>query len=445
LIQDLWITLSARTAGILAYRKMLEFSHQLGSQNHELETQKKALTDQAQELSIQNRELEIQKKQLDEAGRLKTVFLSTMSHELRTPLNSVIALSGILYRRLKNRIPEEEHSYLEVIERNGKHLLSLINNILDLSRIESGREEINLSKFSLNRLVSDVVSMLDPVAVQKSIELRFIPLNPDIEISSDAEKCRQILLNVIGNGIKFTEQGHVMISGQSGDLAVDLIVSDTGIGMDENQIGYIFDAFRQADAGIARQYGGTGLGLSIAKKLVEMLGGSISVHSIPGQGSNFMIRFPRISQVSNPSLRFSWPEPSDHKRCIRLPKSDGSRPTILVIEDNPDNRLAIKGLLSEHYQVLEAENGRIGVEVAIQHKPDLILMDIVMPEMDGVQAFKAIRSYPDLQSVPIVALTASVMTADREAILAYGFDDFIAKPIDPLQFETTIDGIFNGE
>ena len=229
LVNDIWSTLNARVTGILAYRQIQTLAKQLERQNSELEAQKNELTAQAAELNHQNVELEAQKRQLGEASRLKTSFISNMSHELRTPLNSVIALSGVLNRRLAKQIPEEEYSYLAVIERNGKQLLELINDILDLSRIEAGREEIEISRFDINDLVADVVSIISPMANQKKIELISRPYAEPTLVFSDMNKCRHILQNLVNNAVKFTEAGRVEIALQQQDHSIQITISDTGI------------------------------------------------------------------------------------------------------------------------------------------------------------------------------------------------------------------------
>ena len=212
------------------------FSRKLEFQNTELEAQKTEMSAQSSELMEQNRELEMQKIQLSEASRLKTNFLSNMSHELRTPLNSVIALSGVLNRKLATKIPPEEYSYLEIIERNGKHLLSLINDILDISRIEAGKEEIEITKFSTKNLIAEVISMIHPQAEQKNIEIIQKDEEPDIFINGDADKCSHILQNLIGNAVKFTEKGNVEISASQIGNKIGITIKDTGIGISGNHL-----------------------------------------------------------------------------------------------------------------------------------------------------------------------------------------------------------------
>ena len=582
LLNTILSTLSARIDGILAYHKIIAVSHQLEQQNSELEAQKRELSMQTSELSEQNVELEMQKKQLDESNRLKTSFLSNMSHELRTPLNSVIALSGVLNRRLVGKVPDEEYSYLDIIERNGKQLLSLINDILDLSRIEAGHEEIQINRFNISKLINEVVDLIEPLAKQKSINLRHKAEDDLPDIKSDYEKCRHILQNIIANAVKFTEQGSVEIAIRVKTDTIDIEVSDTGIGIHNENLSYIFDEFRQADGSNSRKYGGTGLGLAIAKKYAEMLGGSISVESTYGKGSKFTLSLPlqfntqqthlEITETDHHKLmpqsvkhsgnvnakdktillvedteamtvqmkdmlatqgynimvahngsealeqiamkipdamildlmmpgvdgfevlkRIRAEEKTDHLPVIILTakyvtkeelsflKNNGivqlirkgdinkdqmleavtrmmftekeatiapekiaekipisGNPLVLVVEDNPDNLLTIKALLDGRCTIIEAEDGLTGIEMAQLHQPHLILMDIALPGMNGIEALCELRKIEVLKHVPVIAVSASAMKGDREDFIACGFDGYIAKPIDNILFEKTI-------
>jgi signal transduction histidine kinase len=292
LVEDAWGILNARMNGALSYRQIKEFSNKLQNTNRELDEQAQELAMQSDELMEQNIELEMQKKMLDESDKLKSSFLSNMSHELRTPLNSVIALASVLNRRLLGIIPDDEHGYLEVIERNGKLLLTLVNDILDISRIEAGREELAVTLFSMRELVDDVVEMIGPQASEKGISLKNRISASLPAICSDASMCRHILQNLIGNAVKFTDAGSVEISAILTREHMQVSVTDTGIGITPDQIEFIFDEFRQADDSTSKKYGGTGLGLAIAKKYAGLLHGSIAVMSRPGTGSTFMLRLP---------------------------------------------------------------------------------------------------------------------------------------------------------
>jgi signal transduction histidine kinase/DNA-binding response OmpR family regulator/HAMP domain-containing protein len=584
LIDNILVTLCARIEGIMAFHKIRDFSDQLKNQNMELQAQKSELTAQSIELSEQNRELEIQKQQLDEASKLKTAFLSNMSHELRTPLNSVIALSGVLGRRMEGKLPDEDYSYLKVIERNGKMLLALINDILDIARVESGHEEIEITRFSAETLAADAIALIEPQARQKNIELRLLPGAGPVSLESDVDKCSHILQNIIGNAVKFTETGAVEVAIRQSDETVRIAVTDTGIGIAKEYLPHIFEEFRQADAGTARRYGGTGLGLAIAKKYAVMLGGNITVKSAPGKGSTFTLALPlhgtagkpfpadqpaqalharpkspakpmpgkgdatillvddsepaiiqlrdileehgyRIAiarggkealelienilpdaiildlmmpgvdgfdvlksvreaertanvpvlvltakHITKEDLRFLTrnnisqliqkgdvnredllnaissvlPHSPTTARAKRKPPAIEGKPVVLVVEDNPDNMLTMKALLAREYVVIEAADGPTGVELARSRKPHLILMDVGLPEKDGVVVFKEIRNNLATAHIPVIAVTASAMVNDREAILAHGFDAYVAKPIDAAELFSCIREVLYG-
>ncbi len=440
LIDTILDTLGARIEGLLVYQKMKVFLQQLENQNIELE---------------------IQKKQLDKANQLKTNFLSNMSHELRTPLNSVIALSGVLSRRIEKLIPAEEFSYLEVIERNGKHLLRLINDILDISRIEAGREVIEITSFNIHAMVADVINMIRPIAEQKSLSLIQNESDSALFINGDADKCHHILQNLLSNSVKFTEKGTIMVNADHSIDNVVITVADTGIGISEGHLPHIFDEFRQADGSTSRKYGGTGLGLAIAQKFTSLLGGTLSASSVYGKGSVFTLVLPLQYMPVSPDSASQTIEVSPYAsepvlpdtiappalkmiKTTTKPKLIEGKPKVLVVEDNPDNMITVKAIMAGNFQVFEAVNGDEAIALARQYMPDIILMDIALPGMDGIDAFYAIRSDVRLQHIPIIALTASTMVSDRETILAFGLDAYIAKPIDEKEFFKTINSILYG-
>ncbi len=570
LVNALQITMNARVEGILAFQTIKDMLKTVEQQNRELDMQKNELSAQAAELTQQNTELEIQGKQLAEASRLKTSFLSNMSHELRTPLNSIIALSGVLNRRLVGQIPGEEHGYIEIVERNGKHLLELINDILDISRIEAGREEVEVSEFSLSRTITEITTMLQPLAAQKGIRLVWQPEGADLSLAGDEPKCRHIIQNIVGNAVKFTETGSVTVTAQAREDGVIVTVRDTGIGIDPKYLSSIFNEFSQADGTTSRRFGGTGLGLAIAKKYADLLGGSITVDSAVGQGSTFTVVLPlkyhkeapateeapfpthppqtspraaagdtppqgkallliedsapaiiqirdlleesgyRIRVASNAREAYALIDeelPDAIVLDLMMPEIDGfgvlktlratektadipvtiltakqisadelkelkrnhvyqivqkggvdraallsviskmlgpepqaapsgekrnrreGKPCILVVEDNPDNRTTLKALIGMKYTLIEAEDGEQGIALARELLPDLVLMDIALPGISGIDAFHTLRDAPATQHIPIVALTASVMTQERDTIMSHGFDAFIAKPL----------------
>jgi signal transduction histidine kinase/CheY-like chemotaxis protein/HAMP domain-containing protein len=445
LINTILSTLSARMGGILAYRKMIDFSLQLEQQNIELQTQreemhilnkelthrsetlseanseliaqKRELSAQASELTEQNVELEMQKKQLDESNRLKTSFLSNMSHELRTPLNSVIALSGVLNRRLSGKLPDEEYSYLNVIERNGKQLLSLINDILDLSRIEAGREDVEINRFSIRELVNEVVEMIEPQANQKNISLHYITAKELTPIKSDYIKCRHILQNIVANAVKFTEEGGVEIIAEEMAESIRITVSDTGIGIDREHVPHIFDEFRQADGSNSRKYGGTGLGLAIAKKYAEMLDGRIEVESTPGKGSKFMLILP----IQYRSVHTKIEDYVDHMNQTKSSfngEMNASGKTILLVEDTDAVIIQMKEILVQQgYNILVARNGNEALDQIEHQIPDAMILDLMMPEVDGFEVLKRIRNEEKTDHLPVIILTAKYVTKEELAFL----------------------------
>jgi signal transduction histidine kinase/CheY-like chemotaxis protein len=425
--------LAARTESVISFRRLRRISERLEKQNRELGAQKSELLRQSDELQNQNHQLEIQKQQLGELSRLKTSFLSSMSHELRTPLNSVIVLSGVLNRKLSGKLPDEEYSYLGVIERNGRHLLGLINNILDFSRIEAGRETIEVTDFGINLLITEITEILMPQAEQKGIRLLFERSGTEISFSSDPVKCRHIIQNLIANAIRYTDAGSVSVglALKEGDW-VEVSVVDTGIGIPAADLIAIFEEFRQVDSISSRRLGGTGLGLSIAKKYAGMLGGDIKVNSIPGQGSEFILRLPLHYQETSPEkapLYSTSGTNNAESAALVVNRTVRAVPLILAIDDDPDNLLSLKALLSDSFEIVLDSDGQGGIRTALERQPDLILMDITLPGIDGIETFELMSRDERLRHIPVIALTASDLTSYRETILTRGFVACITKPI----------------
>ena len=361
----------------------------------------------------------MQKKQLDESNRLKTVFLSNMSHELRTPLNSVIALSGVLNRRLAGKVAEEEYSYLDVIERNGKQLLMLINDILDLSRIEAGRENVEINRFNVRELINEVVELIDPQANQKSISLRNLSENDLTPVKSDYVKCRHILQNLVANAVKFTEEGGVEITAEEIGQSVRIMVSDTGIGIDREHITHIFDEFRQADGSNSRKYGGTGLGLAIAKKYAEMLGGSIDVESIRGKGSKFTLNLPLQYSSIQENIENYVAQMKPEKSSF-VGEVNASGKTILLVEDTEAIIIQMKDMLVQQgYNIMVARNGNEALQQIEHQIPDAMILDLMMPEVDGFEVLKRIRSQEKTDHLPVIILTAKYVTKEELAFLKH--------------------------
>lgn len=557
---------NARVNSVMDSQKVRDYTELLDNRNRELGNKNKELSQQAEELREYNIELNVQKKQLDQMNYLKTTFLSNMSHELRTPLNSVIALASVLSRKLKGRISEDEYNYVGIIEKNGKELLALINDVLDLSRIESGKETISLTSFSAYELTDYIMNNLRPQIRDKDLVI-INKIDKDLPLLiSDRLKCSHILQNIIHNAIKFTEKGKVEISASVTDNSMMISISDTGIGIDPDKLTLIFDEFRQADERSSRKFGGTGLGLAIARKYCQMLGGRIEVKSQPGIGSVFSITLPltpgnlkdytidtggnsevqgsegispagrgtvmiiedseaAIVQVSDILTeagydiviarngdqaieQISVSVPDAIVLDLMMPVTDGfevltrirnlrtamhipviiltakhvtvdelsslkknnvlqliqkgavrkeellnavskmfkkkqpmlksdtqeklkkGRASILIIEDNPDNMLGLKAILGESYELFEAIDGIQGIKSAKRIMPDLILLDISLPDMDGFAVLDELKKVKNLSMIPVIALTARALNEDRDRFIKYGFDGFIPKPVD---------------
>ncbi len=567
---------------------LLSQNEELKSQGEELMALNEELKAQTEELAAQKKALEEKTREVQEANRLKSEFLSNMSHELRTPLNAILGMAKLLKTGVGGEISDRQRDYLEIIERNGHNLLALINDVLDLSKIEAGKVDIIWNKLELKSFVEDILKSVRMLAEEKGLELKSV-FKGDVDyIITDPEKVRQILLNLLSNAIKFTEKGEVTVIVEAKDGKVFLSVKDTGIGIPEEALDYIFDAFRQVDGSTTRKYGGTGLGLSIVKKLVELLGGEIRVKSKLNEGSTFTVVLPKEpiskekleknlaermktafihSQTTETAFSETGPKPQvliidDDPIVVRelsvllkdenldifyafsgdkglefikklkpdlvildlkMPEMDGfdvlkqtqedetikdipvivlsamdltkeekqkltpnvkatllkgqidkaslieavrkvlfpkmTKPKlqeepslkskvekcltgpakILIVEDNPDNLFLLKEVLKDaEYTIYTAENGAQAIEQAQKIKPDLIIMDMLMPVMDGYEATRRLRRDPMFKNVPIIGLTARAMRGDREKVLEAGCDDYLPKPVDPFVFKKKV-------
>ena len=420
LLNDIQITINARLLGVINYQKIKDFSELLDTQNRELDQKSRELLMQSDELKEYNIELEQQKKQLDESNKLKTAFLSNMSHELRTPLNSVIALSGVLTRRLKGKLPEDEFNYLGIIERNGKNLLSLINDILDLSRIESGREEISISRFAVSDLISDITCSLEPITTGKGIFLSCQTPDELPFIISDRNKCHHILQNIISNAIKFTEEGSVEIKTWSDSDNLYISVADSGIGIPDSFLPFIFDEFRQADDKASRKFGGTGLGLAIVKKYCQLLNGSIDVKSKQGEGSVFTLTLPISLSGSSNNHDYTelHIETGNNMKQDDVVVSSGKGRTLLLVEDSEPQIIQLTDILREEgFTVKVARNGREALESISLSIPDAMVLDLQMPEVDGFEVLRTIRDLEATRSIPVLILTAKHITKSELSFL----------------------------
>ncbi len=421
LLEQNLVTMNTKIANLYAAEQVKALAQEMETKNQELEIQSWELKQQAQTLEQQNRELEIQSRQVQEANRLKSEFLSNMSHELRTPLNSVIALSKVLIMQAKEKLDEEEHTYLHIIARNGKHLLDLINDILDLSKIESGKVEINVTACSMLHTIDGIVESLEPLAREKGIEIH-TDIPQDIPaMTSDEAKIHHILQNVIGNAVKFTEQGHVKISAQVDADNLVVTVTDTGIGIPKDALPYIFEEFRQADGSASRKFEGTGLGLSIALKYAKLLGGNIVANSTEGEGSIFSIILPLVVQGAQVAAAREPVLPFAHIRHESRPPTPDQMPSprLLLVEDSDAAIIQIQYVLTQQGFLIDvARNGQEAIDYMAAHSPDGIILDLMMPGMDGFEVLEQMRSRDTTATIPVLILTAKDLTQNDMARLS---------------------------
>ena len=392
-------------------------------------------------------ELENSKNAAEYANKAKSDFLANMSHEIRTPMNAILGFTDWLQRGLANN-KDEEQEYLSTIHSSGKHLMELINDILDLSKIEAGKMEIVKEKRSPFKIVKDVTSILNVRAQDKNTKLvtEFIGELPE-HIDTDDVRLRQVITNLVGNAIKFTSEGEVRVSTrlieptESGEKPMlEFAITDSGIGMTEEQVAKIFQPFVQADSSVTRKFGGTGLGLTISKRIVKSLGGKIGVESVHGQGStfSFTVETGDIKNVNRITVE-QYEKTAKNNRGHKVGVAKLPPGKVLVVDDGQANRRLIKLILERAgCSVEEAENGQIGFEKATTSHYDVVLMDMQMPVLDGYQATAKLREHQ--YSKPIVALTANAMTGDQEKCAKAGCDDFLAKPVDIDLLLATVNG-----
>ncbi len=451
--------LQARTGELQARQEELQRS------NADLEDKAAQLARQKRDIEIKNaeieqarQEIEERAKQLDLASRYKSQFLANVSHELRTPLNSLLILARLLAENSAENLTAKQVEYAKVIHSSGSDLLLLINDILDLSRVEAGKLDVHPERFALGALAEDLRTVFGPLATEKTLHfaVSIAPDAPD-ELLTDRQRLRQVLHNLLSNAVKFTQQGSVelriRLAGPPGgpDDVVAFSVTDTGIGISDDSLKTIFEAFQQGDGTTSRGYGGTGLGLAISREVAAVLGGRITAQSEPGSGSTFTLYLPvtfrtpadwlpPTEELGSPAEQVAEPVPGLNGAALAPAGPLAGAGThqqvrgkrVLIVDDDLRNAFAISSVLELYgLSVSHAPGGRQGIE-ALRADPgiDLVLMDVMMPEMDGYSTTAAIREMPQFAELPVIVVTARAMPGDRDKALAAGASDYVTKPVD---------------
>jgi HAMP domain-containing protein/signal transduction histidine kinase/CheY-like chemotaxis protein len=429
---------------------------ELRETNEELEEKAALLSQQNRDIEHKNTEIELAREALEEraeqlslSSRYKSEFLANMSHELRTPLNSLLILSKLLGDNPDGNLSERQVEFARTITTAGSDLLALISDILDLSKVEAGKMEVHPGPVGLDDALGGLERTFRAVCEQQGLALH-LSLAEDApkSIVTDEQRLHQVLRNLVSNAIKFTDEGAVRVRVEAPPdpslHAVAIAVSDTGVGIPDDKLQLIFEAFQQADGTTSRRYGGTGLGLSISREIAHLLGGEVRAESVEGEGSTFTLLLPRAvpantaAEAPPPVEGPAAPEPPPAPAVEPVSSNDHSEGaglegrTVLIVDDDGRNVFALASALEAYgMRVLFAENGREGIErLSAEPGVDLVLMDVMMPEMDGYETATAIRAMPRFEGLPIIALTAKAMKGDREKSIAAGASDYITKPVD---------------
>jgi PAS domain S-box-containing protein len=372
-------------------------------------------------------ELAAKNLELERAGRLKSEFLANMSHELRTPLTSILGFSSLLNQQIFGQLNPKQMVYVQRIHDSGEHLLKLIKDVLDLSKVEAGKVKLDIVPISVSQVCETTLALVSEQAAEREIHIQ-MSIQPDLApLMADELRVRQMLLNLLSNAIKFSSQGDAIgleATARAGYL--HLVVWDRGIGIPEDKQALLFQPFQQIDNALRRQHEGTGLGLALTRQLAELHGGTVKCESQPGQGSRFTISLPL--NLHHNATSEQW-EPKPPENSMEASQTS-ERSTLLLVEDRQDNAMLLRDILQYWgYDVYHVSDGETALDWLCSRRPDLILMDIQLPGVDGLEVTRRIKAHPTWKSIPVVATTALVMVGDRERCLKAGVDDYLSKPV----------------